>query len=107
MIEMKYADYAWEQTEALLAIDSPSGYTRKAAEWVKEAFEKLGFHAEITVKGGVPTVEACEDTPDLSLSLCDAEVFFFRNLAPDRAKVDPRAASWLPLPLFIHEPDNV
>ena len=62
---------------------------------------------KITVKGGVPTVEACEDTPDLSLSLCDAEVFFFRNLAPDRAKVDPRAASWLPLPLFIHEPDNV
>ena len=53
MIEMKYADYAWEQTVALLAIDSPSGYTRKAAEWVKEAFEKLGFAATITVKGGV------------------------------------------------------
>ena len=53
MIEMKYADYAWEQTAALLAIDSPSGYTRKAARWVKEAFEKLGFRAEITVKGGV------------------------------------------------------
>ena len=53
MIEMKYADYAWEQTAALLAIDSPSGYTRKAAQWVKEAFEKLGFRAEITVKGGV------------------------------------------------------
>ena len=53
MTEMKYADYAWEQTSALLAIDSPSGYTRKAAEWVREAFEKLGFRAEITVKGGV------------------------------------------------------
>ena len=53
MIEMKYADYAWEQTAALLAIDSPSGYTRKAAQWVKEAFEKLGFRSEITVKGGV------------------------------------------------------
>ena len=35
MIEMKYADYSWEQTEALLAIDSPSGYTKAAAEWVK------------------------------------------------------------------------
>ena len=31
MIEMKYADYAWEMTEKLLAIDSPSGYTAKAA----------------------------------------------------------------------------
>ncbi len=53
MIEMKYADFAWEQTAALLAIDSPSGYTAKAANWVKEAFESMGFAATITVKGGV------------------------------------------------------
>ena len=53
MIEMKYADFAWEQAAALLAIDSPSGYTAKAAQWVKEAFENLGFAAHITVKGGV------------------------------------------------------
>ena len=53
MIEMKYADYSWEQTAALLAIDSPSGYTKAAAEWVKNAFESLGFAATITVKGGV------------------------------------------------------
>ena len=43
MINEKYADYAWEQTAALLAIDSPSGFTRRAAEWVKTAFEALGF----------------------------------------------------------------
>ncbi len=53
MIEKLYAEYAWEQTETLLAIDSPSGYTEKAAAWVKEAFEKLGFTATITTKGGV------------------------------------------------------
>ena len=53
MIDLCYADYAWEQTTALLAIDSPSGYTDKAALWVKEAFESLGFAANITVKGGV------------------------------------------------------
>ena len=53
MIHMHYADYSWEQTAALLAIDSPSGYTTKAAQWVKEAFEKLGFPAKITTKGGV------------------------------------------------------
>ena len=53
MIEKMYADFAWEQAAALLAIDSPSGYTDKAALWVKDAFEKLGFSAEITVKGGV------------------------------------------------------
>ena len=53
MIEKIYADYAWEQAAAVLAIDSPTGYTSKAAQWVKEAFEKLGFAATITTKGGV------------------------------------------------------
>lgn len=51
MINEKYADYAWEQTAALLAIDSPSGFTRRAAEWVKTAFEALGFPAKITHQG--------------------------------------------------------
>ena len=53
MIEKIYADYAWEQTAALLAIDSPSGFTANAARWVKDAFTDLGFDAKITTKGGV------------------------------------------------------
>ena len=53
MLEKIYADYAWEQTSALLAIDSPTGYTAKAAQWVQNAFAQLGFDAAITVKGGV------------------------------------------------------
>ena len=53
MIEKIYADFAWEQAAALLAIDSPSGFTHKAAAWGKEAFENLGFNAFITTKGGV------------------------------------------------------
>ena len=50
---MKYADYAWEMTEKLMAIASPSGYTARAAQWVKEAIEALGFESSITTKGGV------------------------------------------------------
>ena len=53
MLEKIYADYAWEQAAALLAVDSPSGYTAKAAQWVQEAFSALGFEAHLTVKGGV------------------------------------------------------
>ncbi|MDD6050411.1 MAG: M42 family metallopeptidase [Clostridiales bacterium] len=53
MLDRKYADFAWEQTAALLAIDSPSGYTAAAAKWVQEAFAQLGFDAQLTVKGGV------------------------------------------------------
>ena len=53
MIDFKYADYAWDQAAAVLAIDSPAGFTGKAAAWVQEAFENLGFAARITNKGGV------------------------------------------------------
>ncbi len=53
MIPFEYADHSWDQAAALLAIDSPSGFTGKAALWVREAFASLGFDAKITVKGGV------------------------------------------------------
>lgn len=64
MIERMYAEYAWEKTATLLAIDSPSGYTAKAAAWVKEAFEKLGFEAKLTTKGGVLADLGGEDASD-------------------------------------------
>ncbi len=53
MIGQNYAEYAWEKTETLLSIDSPSGYTARAAAWVKERFEALGFFAALTAKGGI------------------------------------------------------
>ena len=53
MIDKTYADFAWEQAAALLGIDSPSGFTTGAAQWVKQAFESLGCPAKITAKGGV------------------------------------------------------
>ena len=53
MIDRSYADFGWEQAAALLAVDSPSGFTSQAADWVRDAFRKLGYSASITVKGGV------------------------------------------------------
>lgn len=64
MIESMYAEYAWEKTQTLLSIDSPSGYTDKAAQWVKEAFEKLHFGASITAKGGVLVDLGGKDSKD-------------------------------------------
>ena len=49
----KYVDFAVEKTVELLNIDSPTGFTKKAAAWVKETFESLGCKAEITNKGAV------------------------------------------------------
>ena len=53
MLDTKYRDHAVEKTMELLAIDSPSGYTQKAARWVRDEFVSLGFDAVITTKGGV------------------------------------------------------
>lgn len=53
MIGQNYAECAWEMTETLLSIDSPTGFTTRAAAWVKEKFEGLGFATNITAKGGV------------------------------------------------------
>lgn len=49
----EYANYAVEQATSLLSIDSPSGFTDTAANWVLNQFLSLGFDAKLTVKGGV------------------------------------------------------
>ena len=48
MIERMYAEYAWEKTQTLLSIDSPSGYTAKAAQWVQDAFQQK--EAEVPIQ---------------------------------------------------------
>ena len=64
MITRDYADFAWQQTEQLLSIDSPTGYTDYAALWLKSSFEMLGFPASITTKGGILVDLGGEDVND-------------------------------------------
>lgn len=52
-MKKEYADYAIQKTVEILAIDSPSGFTKDVSEWVYSQFEALGFKAEKTVKGGI------------------------------------------------------
>lgn len=52
-IMKKYVDYITDITCRLLAIDSPSGYTKNAAEFVMEEYRKMGYEPEMTVKGCV------------------------------------------------------
>lgn len=49
----EYAIFAADKAKEILGIDSPTGYTEKAARWVREEFSALGFSAHMTVKGGV------------------------------------------------------
>lgn len=48
-----YVDYILEQLKAIIAIDSPTGYTENAAKAVAEELTRLGYAPERTVKGGV------------------------------------------------------
>ena len=52
-MDKAYAKFALEKAVEVLKIDSPTGFTKRAAEWVKTEFEALGFNAQITNKGGV------------------------------------------------------
>ncbi len=49
----QYVDYIVEETKKILAIDSPSGYTKEVADYVLGEYKKLGYEAVLTVKGGV------------------------------------------------------
>ena len=49
----KYLEYILEETTKILAIDSPSGFTQKAAEYIMNAYTALGYTPVQTVKGGV------------------------------------------------------
>ncbi|MDY4839567.1 MAG: M42 family metallopeptidase [Lachnospiraceae bacterium] len=53
MDKEKYLTYILEETTKILAIDSPSGFTKKAASYVMQEYEKLGYKPTQTVKGGV------------------------------------------------------
>ncbi len=45
-------EYVLGQLTNLLAIDSPSGYTKDVTDYLLKEFETLGFPAHRTVKGG-------------------------------------------------------
>lgn len=63
-MDKKYTEFAVEKTLELLAIPSPSGYTKEVAEYVKSAFEAVGCAAVITQKGGILIDMGGEDAKD-------------------------------------------
>lgn len=48
-----YIAFILEELKKLLAIDSPTGYTREAVAWLKAEYEAMGYNPEITNKGGL------------------------------------------------------
>ena len=67
-MEYGYAKKALEKAVELLGIDSPTGFTAKAAEWVYSNFTALGYEVQYTRKGGVLIDLGGEDAADALLS---------------------------------------
>ena len=49
----EYTEFAVSECCRLLAVDSPTGFTAGAVDFVRTEFESLGFPVKITEKGGV------------------------------------------------------
>lgn len=63
----KYFDYILSETQKILAIDSPSGFTKNVADYVLSAYRALGYEPVQTVKGGVFCEIGGADTKDALL----------------------------------------
>lgn len=48
-----YTEYIIEQAQNLLAIDSPSGYTKEVSSYLMKAYREMGYDPHLTAKGGV------------------------------------------------------
>lgn len=48
-----YTEYIIDQAKQLLSIDSPSGYTSNAANWLMKTYKDMGYDPQLTTKGGV------------------------------------------------------
>ena len=68
---MNQKDYMLGQAKAILAIDSPSGFTQAAADYLMEQYRALGYQPTLTRKGG-GFVQLCEGDgtqPDNALQM--------------------------------------
>ncbi len=87
-----YFNYILSETKKILAIDSPSGFTKKAADYVLNAYRELGYEPVQTVKGGVFCEIGGADTKDalfmeahidtLGAMVCDINANGYLKLSP-------------------------
>ena len=63
----RYRDYIAAQLEALVGIDSPSGFASMAEQYLVEEFTRLGYAPKRLNKGGVFVSVGGKDTHPLTL----------------------------------------
>ena len=63
----EYVEYMVKQAVDVLDIDSPTGFTKNAAEHIIKEYKKLGFKPKLTTKGGVIVDLGGKDSEDAIL----------------------------------------
>lgn len=76
----KYVDYITEKTVEVLAIDSPTGYTKEAAEYICKEYRALGYEPVVTIKGGV----LVDLTPNVDMA----------HMSDRKGELQSKAADW-------------
>lgn len=66
-----YHDYAVEQIEKLISIDSPTGYHYNVAAYLQEELENMGFEVRTLRKGGVIANLGGEGNPLMMMAHVD------------------------------------
>ncbi len=69
-----YLHYTTDVLRALMAADSPTGFTRQAAELSMAKLRELGYHPTMTRKGGVLCCLNETTTPDTNAILLSAHI---------------------------------
>lgn len=69
-----YISYILEQTKNVLAIDSPTGFTARAAEYVMSQYRSMGYQPVLTNKGGILVCVSEGDSCTGELS-CDGSIY--------------------------------
>ncbi len=79
----QYAKEICYQLHQLTAIASPSGYTNKAAQYVKETLETLGYEPHITRKGNVECTLGGQGNPLVLAAHIDTLGAMVRSIKPN------------------------
>lgn len=78
-----YQDYMMEQLRALMAIDSPSGYTADVEQYTFDELRRLGFKPETHVKGGVRVHLGGNGNPIMIMAHLDTLGAMVTKIKPD------------------------
>lgn len=70
MLSEKNSDYIGKQLKALTAIASPTGFTKRAAQYLVKELETIGYEPCVSNKGNVSVTIGGEGNSTCSCSPC-------------------------------------